>query len=754
MRKLFSARVIVSGSMNKFFLAVPITLTVVAIMAASGCSTSIKTKKSSLPAANAPAPELPTTGWHLTARPWRESGVTPEQYLDVLDGLCRYMAKQVNADGAVIDPFVHKEIQYSTAYFTAALATLLNAGRSPSLLYIGIRTMDHATAGVAIGRDGVPDKHAEFVIAPLTEAINLYAPLVPKETLDRWRKRMSVPLDRLIIANEFLNNWRAYAMRGQWERAQNGLVDRASATEFVEQSWAGSQRARIIGDRWNLYHDGQTDPQSHAVDFVGRVNLLGLLADGYDGPSASEMWKVVERGTRTSLLLVDPSGQCPPNGRAGDHVWNDVVCMLSFELMAEMAHQRSQNELAGQYRRAAAISFQSISRWRRTDPPWDGSFYITKNHFDPVLRVGYQPASNYSNYNGAVMLHLAEAYTAHRSTIAEVPSPVEIGGYTLQTDPAFSSVVADAGGMQVFANLRGESNLAYGHYWTTLGVVRFGRVGWDSRLGPGDGVRDAIDGRGVSFCPIWPENGKWVRIADVPDRYEAHFSEQFAHPLLVRCSLEYVPRAGHTGPTFRHEFVLTPDGVCCTLSTNDGVPFGTVWPILENDGAPLIVQKGTDFAGFSFGPASDEQCYLAIGRHVVLDDSAPPVRGAYGWLRPVRMTMNGPACATFVYPRNAGDPSVREVRNSLRVTPTGFSSILGRVDGTLYVGRTSAGGFGDRIDLSNDGHSEILFDHACNFIAQLSNGTIVAVETDRDVQLTLNGRLQGLKSHVPFRCVP
>jgi hypothetical protein len=740
--------------MNSRSLAAIVAIIVLATMAVFRCSKSNEAMKSILPLASTPMSEPSVSGWHLTARPWHDSGTSPERYLDVLEGLCQFMARHVNKDGAVIDPFVHKEIQYSTAYFTSALATLLNAGRSTSLLGIGIRTMDHATAGVAAGRSGIPDKHAEFVIAPLTEAINLYAPLVPKETLDRWRKRMQIPLDRLIIADEFLNNWRAYAMRGQWERAQNGLVDHASATDFVEQSWAGSQRARIISDRWNLYHDGQTDPQSHAVDFVGRVNILGLLADGYDGPSAAEMWRVVERGTRTSLLLVDPSGQCPPNGRAGDHVWNDVVCMLNFELMAEMAHQRSQDALAGQYRRAAAVSFQSIDRWRRTDSPWDGSFYVTKNHFDPAQRVGYQPASNYSNYNGAVMLHLAEAYRAHRSLIAEVPSPVEIGGYTLQTDPAFSSVVADAGGMQMFANLRGESNLAYGHYWTTLGVVRFGRVGWDGRLGPGDGVRDATDGRGVSFCPTWQENGKWLRVADVPDRYEAHFSEQFVHPLLVRCALEYVPRAGHTGPTFRHEFILTPDGVYCSLSANTDVPFGTIWPILENDGAALSIQEGPDFARFSRASSSDEQCYLPIGSNIVLDNAAAPVRGAYGWLRPVRTTMKGPTCTTFVYPRNPGDPSAEEVRNGLGATPTGFSSILGRVDGTLYVGRTSAGGFGDHIDLRDDGHPDLRFDHACNFVAQLSNGTITAIETDKDVQLTFNGRSQGLKSHVPFRCVP
>jgi hypothetical protein len=62
--------------------------------------------------------------------------------------------------------------------------------------------------------------------------------------------------------------------------------------------------------------------------------------------------------------------------------------------------------LAGQYRHAAMLSFQGIQRWRRSDGEWTGSFFVTKNHFDPRQRVGYQPASQYSNYNGSLMLRV------------------------------------------------------------------------------------------------------------------------------------------------------------------------------------------------------------------------------------------------------------------------------------------------------------------------------------------------------------
>ena len=147
------------------------------------------------------------------------------------------------------------------------------------------------------------------------------------------------------------------------------------------------------------------------------------------------------------------------------------------------------------------LAFQSIARWRRTDGPWAGSYFVTKNHFDPALRVGYQPASQYSNYNGSLMFHLAEAYHARASEIEERPAPAEIGGYAVEMDPQFASAFANAGGMQMQANLRGQVGVTHENRWSPLGVVRFARAGWDTRLGPSDGALTKTGG--VSFAPAF-----------------------------------------------------------------------------------------------------------------------------------------------------------------------------------------------------------------------------------------------------------
>ena len=452
------------------------------------------------------------------------------------------------------------------------------------------------------------------------------------------------------------------------------------------------QRSRIGVDKWNLYQDRQTNPDSHAVEAVGRGNLLALLEAGYDGKSAEEMRKFVERGTAVSLLLQDPSGQCPPGGRTDDHVFNDVLYQLAFDVMAERANRAGDPALAGQYRHAAMQSFKSIARWRRDDGDWKGSYYITKNHFDPRSRVGYQPASNYTNYNGAVVLHLAEAYLSRQTEIVEQPSPVEIGGYAFRPTPGSlrrSPTQAACNCSRPCAAIRARRSLTIGPRL----ALCMGRVGWDSRLGPADGVRDAKTGRGVTFAPTWLEDGKWLRMADLPDRYRGKFSVAFVHPLLVRCAIDYAPIKGG-GPSFRHEFVLTPDGVLATLRSKDAREFGVTWPILENDGAPLHTIVADRIAAVAFRENADQQAFLSLDIDAFPAASEDRVRSTFGWLRSVRAPAVDGVNRTFVYPRGAGDPAAEKVLKSFRVADDGFDSELSSVHGSLYVGRMSAGGEG------------------------------------------------------------
>lgn len=687
------------------------------------------------------------TEFHLTARPWQPLGIERNKYLDAIEGICRFSVQHQDASGAIIDPFLKREHQYATPYFAYAVGTLTAAGRARDLLPNGIRAMEHSTENFAGGRDAIPDQHGEFFIAALTESLELYAPQIPSNTLKRWRERLKKPWREVVKGS--LNNWETYKMKGEWLRFRSGLVPREDAIAAIEEGWKVRQRDHFAGEPWWLYHDRSSDPDTLSVEAVGRGNLLALVHFGYDGPSAEEIRRAVEAGTRFTLLLQDPSGQVPANGRTDDHVWVDVGYQLAFEVMAERMFARGEVELAGAYRHAALLAFQNIARWRRTDGLWAGSYFITKNHFDPALRVGYQTASQYSNYSGSLMFHLAEAFHVRTSSIREAPSPSEIGGYAIATDAKYDSVFANAGGMYMQANLRGQETVTDGNRWTPMGVVRFARPGWDSRLGPSDGA--LVDAGGVTFAPEFLENGRWLRLADLSSRYRGVWSTQFVHPVLVRCAIDYSPRPGLGGPSFRNEFTLTPDGVLSVVrkTSTDDVQWAVTWPLLENDGAALERSHREGIQSVRYPKGSDEQNFIAVGASTFAQ--APLLRSTFGDLRPVRKNVSTAANTTFVYPRGVGDPQADAVRKSFVAHGEDFSSVLGKVSGTIYLGRTAAGGVGRAVDLDGDGKPDVTFNAECGFVLQLRNGQVLAVEADRSVVASIRGKKLALKRYGPVQ---
>ncbi len=699
--------------------------------------------------------DLPRSPYHLTARPFHPLDIDRDAYLDVLEGLCRYLAGLQDDRGAIVDPYLHREHQYSTPYFAFAVGVLLEADRASELRSSGEKAMEHATRCLEGGWREIPDRHGEFFVAPLTESLELYRPHVADTIWQSWRTRLQTPLDQ-ILENQHgrINNWRTYAMKGEWLRQRAGLVSRDEASAFIEDAWLHrTQRQRIAADKWNLYQDWSSDPQSHAVEAVGRGNLLALANAGYDGPHRDEIARLARRGSEASLLWQGPDGQCPPNGRTDDHVFNDLLYQLAFEVMAEEALARGDVAQAGQFRRAALLSFRSLARWRRTEGEQRGSFFVTKNQFDPAERVGYQPASQYTNYNSTLAYHLAEAYRARSSNIAERPAPTELGGYVVAADPRFGSVVANAGGMQVFANLRGDTVPKYDLYWTPLGVVRFGRAGWDGRLGPSDGVHDSQSGRAVTFAPTWLEGNRWVRLAERAEHYRGTLTAEFVHPLLVRFQILYHSVTGSGGPSFRHEFVVTPDGVLATLHCTEQRPFGLTLPVLIDDGRPLRVVRTSNTIGVSYPPelklSGDEQNFLLLNAAPQLQ-AEEAIRSAVGWLEPLRVTCGESALQVFVYPRAAGDPSGEEVRASFRFHEDGFDSCLGTVAGNLYRGRTSAGGRAARLDLDDDGRPELTFDRSCGFVLQLADGAPIALEVDRPGKAHYEGNKLELEAFSPL----
>jgi hypothetical protein len=692
---------------------------------------------------------LPDIRYHLTARPWVALNTPKDSYLDRIEPVVRYEATLQNGNGAIVDPVVNQEWQYATPYFANALGVLMSAGRAQDLLQKGINALNNSTSQMATGNSAIPQQHGNFFIAPMADSMTLYAPFVAASQITTWKNRMMLPIASL--TQNFTHNWVSYAMKGQWYRFQQGLVSSQDAFGYIEDRWINTQRSRFTGNVWNLYHDTSSDPETFAYDAAARANLWEMLVHGYNGASAAEMTTFIKRGTQSGLLLQDATGQAPEGGRSGLHSWNDVYSGLGFEMMAERAHADGNDRLAGQYRRQAMLALRSVERWHSAV----GYYNVTKNHFDPALRVRYADYSQLTNYNGNVIYHMAESWRARQSSIAEQPAPVEIGGYAWEPDSNFAVAMANAGGMQLEASMRGTTALEFGQYWTTLGITRFSRVNWDSRLGPSDGVRDKSSALGVSYAPTFLEAGNWTRMASVPSRYQGTLTITFTHPLLVRARIDYAPVSGQTGPTFRDDLIITPDGVLSTITSSAAAGnFGVTWPVLTNDGAALTNTFTPFIASVSFPGGGDQQNFIAIQTSApTMVTNSATLRSSYGDLRPVRVVPGGTTAKTLIYPRSPWDPSAEGVRTSFTQSGSDFSTILGKVTGSLYVGRTSAGGVGAGIDLNGDGTNDVTFGASCGFILQLANGRVTAVETDANVSAVVQGTSINLLAFTPAQIV-
>src|SRR5205823_6587312 len=136
---------------------------------------------------------------------------------------------------------------------------------------------------------------------------------------------------------------------------------------------------------------------------------------------------------------------------------------------------------------------------------------------------------------------------------------------------------------------------------------------------------------------------------------------------------------------------------------------------------------------------------------VLTENASARVQSTYGWLRAIRSMAENGRNVTFIYPRSADDPSADTLRQSFHLTDDGFDSSLASVHGTLYIGRTCAGGEGQSVDINQDGKPDVTFDPPCRFILQLQNGKILAAESDRKTTVHIGEKRIELAPFTPVK---
>jgi hypothetical protein len=407
------------------------------------------------------------------------TGLTRAHYLSLISGEIDFWKSKQNANGAIIDPLKNIEFQYSTPAYAHAAATLVAyAGRKEDLLETAALALDWSAKCLATRT--AASGHEDFFAPMIAHSIRLLEPfaipggVVTPERVAQWKYYIWYFEPYLIYRyGAGVNNWNIVAACGEAMFQSMGIRD-ASHT-FVAASFARQ------GDNYDSVQGNYLE-EAMAYDQFPRLWVDDLLARGYNGAYAAELTEVSRRGAITGLFMQSPTGELSAGGRSAHHQWNEAAECVTFEIYAAKALANGDTELAGIYKRAAHMALQSMRRWIRPS----GEMQIIKNWIDPSQQFAYETYSAHSQYNLLPMSMLALAYehAATTESVAEKPSPADIGGFVVQVEK-LDKVFANAAGTYVEIETTGD------HHYDATGLIRVHFAGHSAQSAVSDSLLSA-----------------------------------------------------------------------------------------------------------------------------------------------------------------------------------------------------------------------------------------------------------------------
>ena len=504
-----------------------------------------------------------------TAKGFHPTGLAPRDYLEVIDKQIAGMRRYQDADGRIIDPVIRKEFAFATPCFAHAAAVLLGSGlgTQPGLLDSAMRAMDAATADMAAGT--APDQHGDFFTYPVMLSLEHFRKVAPPDRVAKWQERLRQvePLKLYKSNKPGGNNWNIVNAAGEYLRFSGAMT----SMEYFE----ACLRAHLTDFTPLGMFNENGNPL--AYDHFSRYFLSGILHLGYRGESFRAYRDLVWRGAWTSLFLQSPFGELPAGYRSAHHIWNEAEAAAMYEVYAREFARAGRRAEAGAFRRAAMLSLSSIRRWIRPD----GTGYIVKNRYPIEARFGYEVYSQHTTYNLLACSMLAAAWTFADPTIAETPSPADVGGYVIPVLEPFHKVFAAAGNAYVEYDTRGD------HIYDPTGLIRIHIRGGNPQLGPSSGCAPKFSGEGVNVAvgPAWKDaGGVWRSLADMsPEHVRVEVLREAADEAAFRVTFNGLP-----GGVNLVETVTVRDGGVTLESVLSGggvTAMRMSFPLLRNDGA-------------------------------------------------------------------------------------------------------------------------------------------------------------------------
>lgn len=486
--------------------------------------------------------------------------VSRDTYLDIIEGIVGFFRQHQDERGCILDPVFGEEKQYATPSYAAAAACLVRYRGREDLLRSACDALTFSLESMVAGRC---NNHGNFYTAMVVHAYLWLEPLVEAARLEEW-KRLFHAVDTSKTYRQAYHNWSIVAQAGEWLRLRYGLG--GDLTEIDRNLEVQMPLLTELG----MY----VDPNGPvAYDQFSRLFFRMMLNHGYNGRFQGLLSEYSRRGAITSLFLQSPTGEILLGGRSAQHQWNEAEQCYIFESYANAYAREGDLALAGAFKRAAARSLASITRWVRPS----GELYIVRNRYEPADRVGYEGYSFHSQYNLLTAFMLAAAYTIADGTIAERPCPAELGGFAVHLEAHFRKVVVNASGYYVVVQTLGEPS------YNPTGIIRIQKLGLTQPIGPADMV--PLKGReegAIAYAVQTLYRGKVQRLADMTrsELDEVYVRVEEESPERCAVSLTYI--GGLEVNRFQRKIVVDARGV--TVQDEMPQPFTEEIPVFLFDG--------------------------------------------------------------------------------------------------------------------------------------------------------------------------
>jgi hypothetical protein len=439
---------------------------------------------------------------HLQDTSIYESKHQKDSYLDTIETMVHYFYSCMDDEGRIIDPYMHRETQYSTPAFAAATALLYTQRKENWMLESASKALDSSLKQMV--EETCADGHSNFYTTMVVSAYLKLKPHVSSEKNEEWKKLFS-EIDPSSLYKKTINNWKVVALAGEWQRGINELGTSINQVDIDKEL---APQMELLTE-YGLYVD-PNGPMAYAMFTRNYFRLM--LLDGYNGEHKERLLECCQRGDLTSLFMQSPSGEMPTGGRSAQHQWNEAQQAFQFEVAANEYAQKGEAKLAAAFKRGARLSLESVNRWKRPT----GELNVLRNYADPNTRTGYETYTYHTQYNLLAAYFLALAFEHSNEEVGEVPCPAEVGGFYIWMEPYFHKLIINAGGHYIEYQTKGDVN------YTPTGIVRIQRSGVWPTIGPSDGSPIASE-RAISFAPGWRNSINIVtRLAemtykDIPD---------------------------------------------------------------------------------------------------------------------------------------------------------------------------------------------------------------------------------------------